>query len=100
LLFAPSYGKKWQAFIKRLKLEGEVELLDFAKKLRLKEVAMVKVNAEELWELARQEGALTLSWLLLLSQDLVTMSTGYWMSRVATTAVRAVHLGDYPSTLV
>jgi hypothetical protein len=59
LLFAPSDGKKWRAFIRRLKLEGEGELLDFAKKLRPREVAMVKVNAEELWELARQEGALT-----------------------------------------
>lgn len=59
LLFAPSDGRKWQAFIRRLKLEGEVELLDFAKKLRPREVAVVKLNAEELWELARQEGALT-----------------------------------------
>jgi hypothetical protein len=59
LLFAPSDGKKWQAFIRKLKVEGESELLEFARKLRPREVAMVKVNADELWELARQEGALT-----------------------------------------
>lgn len=59
LLFAPSDGKKWQAFIRRLVVEKQDELLDFAQKLRPREVSMIRVNSDELWELARREGALT-----------------------------------------
>jgi len=59
LLFAPSQGKKWEAFVERLRLEGEEELLDFARKLRPKEFDMIRMKADELWELMRQEGVLT-----------------------------------------
>jgi hypothetical protein len=59
LLFAPSNSKKWEAFIRRLRLEGEKELLDYAEKLRPKEFEMIRMSAEELWEQLRQEGALT-----------------------------------------
>jgi hypothetical protein len=59
LLFAPSDSKKWEAFVRQLHLEGEIELLDFAKKLRPKEFVMIKMSADELWELVRQEGGLT-----------------------------------------
>jgi hypothetical protein len=59
LLFAPSDGKKWAEFIRKLRVEGEEELLELAEQLRPKEFRMMKLNREELWEQARKEGALT-----------------------------------------
>jgi hypothetical protein len=59
LLFAPSDSKRWERFIRRLRIENEEKLLELAQKLRPKEYNMVKVNAAELWEIARQEGVLT-----------------------------------------
>jgi len=59
LLFAPSKGKKWPAFIRRLREEGNLELLAIAEQLRPKEYRKMKINAKEIWEEARRAGALT-----------------------------------------
>ncbi|MEI6045896.1 MAG: hypothetical protein WCS37_16225 [Chloroflexota bacterium] len=59
LLFAPSKGTKWPAFIRRLQEEGNQELLAIAEQLRPKEYQMLKINAKEIWEEARRAGALT-----------------------------------------
>jgi hypothetical protein len=59
LLFAPSKGKKWIAFIEQLKKEGNQELLAIAEQLRPEEYQMLKINAKEIWEEARRAGALT-----------------------------------------
>ncbi len=59
LLFAPSDGKKWKEFVRRLKTEDEEELLGLAKQLRPQEFNTVKLDAKEIWEEVRKEGALT-----------------------------------------
>jgi hypothetical protein len=59
LLFAPSDSKRWSEFIEKLEKEGNQELLDVAEQLRPKEFQMLKINAKEIWEEARREGALT-----------------------------------------
>jgi hypothetical protein len=59
LLFAPSKGKTWSAFIEQLKKEGNQELLAIAEQLRPEEYQMLKINAKEIWEEARRAGALT-----------------------------------------
>ena len=59
LLFAPSDSKKWSAFIHRLEEEGNQELLAIAEQLRPKEFRKMNISAKEIWEEARQAGALT-----------------------------------------
>jgi hypothetical protein len=49
LLFAPSKGKTWSAFIEQLKKEGNLELLGIAEQLRPKEYQKLKINAKDIW---------------------------------------------------
>ncbi len=59
LAFAPADTTKWKSFVRTLLKQNNRPLLDLTSRLRPKEFAMLKMNAEELLAQARAEGLLT-----------------------------------------